>query len=443
MKKKYIKVIHDEYRKKDRLLTLDEVVNGYDTLDGWPRDTSMGYTYKMKGITKFDMFGKDGDRLMDTEKFLEYKERYEHMLETMKKGIVIPTVHNQFLKDECLSIQKVLDGKVRLIEGVDFDKYGSQKTLRGFAHNIVNKHPVVLGGCIGMNPYGNDCKIFQQAIKGWKLFDGDVKSWDTIFYPFLRKASDEIYEVLYPHATDEERMARACDSFDSANAICAVHLEDGTFFIRMQWGTRSGGVDTLYSNTFGNGTLARYGYLCGWCESQGIDPECYNTVEYDEIDIDYHMTKMDSMELGDDILMLIAPDVDYYDFFAAQRQMARLDIGYVDGSKTGIEKPFKEITEVTLCKRKLVWCDVLQEYVWALEIGSILNALYWSEANESDFCQVIDQMVGEISFHGREEWPLAQKIISLANFHYGHVVAHNTLEKAVLYLSKREGPLKW
>jgi hypothetical protein len=442
--KKFKSIFNDDYLAKDRCLTLDEVVNGYGTIEGWPRSTSMGFTYGRMGFTKQDMFGDVGDRRMDTEPFLMFEENYYDTIRKQGCREVHRTTYNMFLKSEALLTEKVMRGKVRLILGVDFDKYAQEKRLRGFVHDLFNCNPLVSGSAAGFNPH-SDAGLFEKCLRGWNLFDGDVGGWDKIFYDYFSSACDDIYEALMPNSTPEERWERACDSWDSRNARVAVTLDDCTAIVRMVIGTRSGGVKTLYTNTFGNNVLGRYGYFLTYLESINVDYRRFSQAEYGELDLDYHMNKFDMIVLGDDEVCMVRPDAPYCNFNSFARAMGTLNIEYTDATKTvGPSPDYKPLSEIQFCKRRLRFDEELKDWFMDLDWGSIYNALNWTEAEDNDFCQVIDGMICEISAKGREVWnDKGAALHRLANIHYGHYSKFDTFDKAVEFLKHSNGPVRF
>jgi hypothetical protein len=201
----------------------------------------------------------------------------------------------------------------------------------------------------------------------------------------------------------------------------------------------------LYTNTFGNNVLGRYGYFLTYLESIDVDYRRFSQAEYGELDLDYHMNKFDMIVLGDDEVCMVRPDAPYCNFNSFARAMGTLNIEYTDATKTvGPSPDYKPLSEIQFCKRRLRFDEELKDWFMDLDWGSIYNALNWTEAEDNDFCQVIDGMICEISAKGREVWnDKGAALHRLANIHYGHYSKFDTFDKAVEFLKHSNGPVRF
>nr|UMO75548.1 MAG: polyprotein [Coypu sapelovirus 1] len=148
-------------------LSLDEVVDGIEGLQGLDLNTSAGYPYNTMGISKRSLVS-DRKRLMDA-------------LDLHGYGLPFTT----YLKDELRPFEKIQMGKTRVIEASSINDTIRMKMVFGRFFQMMHKNPgTVTGSAVGCNP-DYHWTHFAAEIGDDNICAFDYSNWDASLSPFF------------------------------------------------------------------------------------------------------------------------------------------------------------------------------------------------------------------------------------------------------------------
>jgi len=392
----------------DRVLSLDEVVHGVDSLEGIPRNTSVGAVYGAMGMTKASIFGTDDRRNLDSPHGQKFAGDFEDVMNILKSGNGYNFITSEFGKAECLPEEDVLRGKLRLISNPEMLDAAVAKALFGFAMNLFLNNPIATDTLIGVNPYSRQWHEYYMKFRGYKVIAGDVKGFDRQFGSWKWMMCLKVCEALYPHSTEEERRARRAYVESSINSIHRAVFEDCSIDYMWESNMSSGKYITILFNSIANNIDLRYVSFCAWVEEVlGIDHmEYYPTVDMPIIPVQDILSNMVFTTLGDDHTVGVRGHVmSWLNHSKVSDIYARSGCEYTDEAKNvGADIPLRDMNEVEMCKRTWRWDSDLMRYVGPLNLKSIHESLNWSENKDTLTEMVIDTALGEYALHGIDVW---------------------------------------
>lgn len=150
-------------------MTLEEVVYGAENLDGLDLATSAGFPYVTQGIKKRDLIPERGQPLTKLQDALNLN------------GYDLPFV--TYLKDELRPIEKIKQGKTRLIECSSLNDTIRMKMVFGRLFQVYHQNPgVATGSAVGCNP-DVDWSRFYAEMGGQPLTAFDYSNFDASMDP--------------------------------------------------------------------------------------------------------------------------------------------------------------------------------------------------------------------------------------------------------------------
>lgn len=414
--------------------SFDEAVIGWRTLEGVPRNTGVGYELKRAGKSKASYFGVGRDRTF-TEDYYRMKELALFDIKTAEQGIAVVRPYDDFLKpDEALLIEKVINGKARLVSGSDMRDVIEGKIYYGDEMAAIVANPVTCGMTIGMNPLSSDWHVTGEILRNYKLIAGDVKGFDKEVADWEHSGVHEQDTMYYSNATPKERTFRNVYRYKCSNSIHVCHLGHLDIKYRIKSSVDSGGYTTLKDNSQLNNNRIRYIILCAWVKRYlGIDPllydESYPELPYCEIENDIFV-----ITCGDDHVIGVKDSMEWF----THQDMAQgcEDNGwtYTDEQKrVGADvPPHRSVEEITFCKRRWEWDVELQRWRAPLAWLSLVNSLYWTADLGLSMPQNIDQFTRELAEHGYVRWREVYPILEKASIElYDHVPKYRTWHDAI------------
>jgi len=423
-------------------LTYEEAVIGRPgVFKGIDMDTSCGYGYSNKGISKKDIFWKDGELNLNTPASKELKLKIEYMRDRMADREFIPDVVIDTLKAELLSEEKVRLGKSRMFNVYQLHRYILARMyfmpfVAWVVENCMNN-----GFTLGMNVY-KDFNLFQKFItsKGTKIISGDVKWFDKRqmiigFYCFF-----DFVNAFYIGCNPLDKNVR--DMFMVA-VMRTLHVqkvgqvaEDGRLIISdklVEWfgSLTSGWLLTAHAGSFMNGTNLMYCIADirltdkGGAEAYtGEDPFDWNEF-YENVAI---------FKNGDDNVINVS---DEWSETVTQSSMmsssAKIDMIYTPEHKGAITVEHRNYDEIEFLKRMFIWHAKFRYMAGALRKESIIEMLNWTGRvfKKEQYCDTIDQALMEWSAWGEDEFNRVFPIIEEASIReLSYVPLNNTYEKA-------------
>nr|QDY92321.1 polyprotein [Red-necked stint Picornavirus B-like] len=175
-------------------LTLDEAVDGYGRLEGLDLSTSAGYPYCLQGVRKRDLVG-NGKSLLIRGLDLH--------------GFDLPYV--TFLKDELRPVEKVKNGRTRLIECSSVNDTVRCKMAFGkFFEAVISNPGTATGIAVGCNPDIHWTKFAAEL--GENIIAFDYKNFDASISPFWFEGLKGVFKELGFPAEVDKIIDHICNS---------------------------------------------------------------------------------------------------------------------------------------------------------------------------------------------------------------------------------------
>nr|WIW43224.1 MAG: polyprotein [Rousettus madagascariensis picornavirus] len=201
-------------------LPLEDVVHGVANLDALDLNTSAGYPYVLLGIKKKDLIGTREEPLTELQRALDL-HGYDHPFIT-------------YLKDELRPIEKVRQGKTRLIECSSLNDTIRMKSTFGRLFQCFHANPgTVTGSAVGCDP-DVDWSRFYAEMGGLPLIAFDYSNYDAslggVMFSALKKFLTEL-------------------GYDAEQLKCIDHIQNTTHLYRDKYYTVEGGMPSGCSGT--------------------------------------------------------------------------------------------------------------------------------------------------------------------------------------------------
>ncbi len=287
-------------------LSIREAVEGIDGLDPMDMDKSPGLPYVKKGLRRTDLWnpqtGPSMELMVEINRYLDYN--YTHH------------VFLTFLKDELRPVEKVRDGKTRVIDVAGFGHAVVGRMLFGRLFAFFHKNPGWhTGSAVGVNPDLAWTQLFYTA-PSRRCLAMDYSGFDA-------SHSSGMFCIL-KHFLSTLGYGALHTSYIDSLCYSQHHWDDETY--RIDGGLPSGCSGTTIFNTILNNIVARA--AASYASDEPVGILCY----------------------GDDILVSAPnefPVKDWMDFYS----QTPYKITAADKSEN-IE--WRDITECTFLKRKFV-----------------------------------------------------------------------------------------
>lgn len=238
-----------------RLLTLEEAIFG---IPGYIKSldtaTSAGYFYKRAGFTRRKLFFDENGKPYIHPVL---RRSIERKFEMLTRGIIVPGVFEETLKDEVRSEEKNLEFKSRLFAAGDLDTLILQRIIFGTFIAEAEKDPSGCPCALGLNVHSKHwaelySRLRQDPHVPMYLGAGDFTQWDIS----LKNDISEEFITLVSYYHPFPNLVR--DGF--ALMSYAWHILSRVLFLRPS-GTSSGALITSIFNTFGNWAIHKKAFL--------------------------------------------------------------------------------------------------------------------------------------------------------------------------------------
>nr|WIR83948.1 MAG: polyprotein [Ulva picorna-like virus 1] len=415
-----IKSLRPFMRKGGMKLSFEEAVGGHPDLKCLgpiPRQTSAGYSYMFDGRVrngKKEFFGNDGDYVYDTELASDLKAKVEAIESQIQKGIVPQDrVYVDFLKDECVSLEKASIGKTRMISACDLPMTVVYRRYFGALCSELVRTRVVNGIAVGINPYDKEQWSMLAGFvnsQGGKVVAGDFSGFDNSQTSQLIYTVVEIMSELTGLTSAGDKLAMETLAVTLAQPL---HVS-GRYIYELDHGMPSGNpMTTIMNSIFG---LVAF-RLCWLKCTQGMWPTA-------SLSLRAFNNNVNLVMYGDDNILGISEEsISYFNQKTMIQAFPAFGLKYTSDVKEDKNPPaFRSITQVSFLKRSFRYEDALGGYVAPLELSTIKSMLDWSKKGASSKSITIDNCdnaVREWSLHGRNVYneytaklkPIAKKCL--------------------------------
>ncbi len=155
-----------------RTLTLLEAINGTPRLDGIDMSNSAGFPYNTMGISRKSLFDWD-DTLSCWVPTPLLEADVNVALET--PGAFLYTT---FLKDELRSLEKISEGKTRVVESASLPLILAGRMLLGGLFEEMQSNPGCYGSAVGADPDVHWTQFYHSFVDYSRVYDLDYKNFD-------------------------------------------------------------------------------------------------------------------------------------------------------------------------------------------------------------------------------------------------------------------------
>ncbi len=376
---------------------LSGVVCGERKLEPIDRSSGPGFPYCLSGdgnagqATKWSMTSDDVGEYCASPHLCEVVTK---VIDDARKGVRNEHIYVDFLKDELRPIDKVYEGKSRLISSCPLPLLVATRMMFGeFTSAMMQcKSPQTnLGICVGINPY-TDWDALIRPIKllgGGKVIAGDFSGFDATETSYIHNAILEIINDWYDDGY-ENRLARRILWLEVTNSYHLNAGEDGKRNLVYQWvhSLPSGHPMTTIINSLYNMICFVFCFLMRVPEGNFFRDTCIRFY-------------------GDDNFGSISPSlIGRFNQQTIQEDAKILGLNYTDDTKGGEIQPYKDLLESTFLKRTAWFDESVGCWLGALDIHSTLEQVYWTRGNPTDALVKanVDRAFYELSMHPIEVW---------------------------------------
>lgn len=374
----------DKYR---RVLTFDEAIRGVPDLpfiEAIPRNTSPGYPFSCyaegKGKTMWLGKGDEYDLLNANCVSLRHKiERDLVRLQTQRGNFL----YTDFLKDETRPIDRVLQGKTRMVSGCPMDlSIITRMYYAGFAGWFMSNR-VRNGSAVGVNVYSNEWTSIYQRLQmdSNYLIAGDFSNFDGSLKQEGLRYIGYLIDMWYFDDANSVRHNTWLELYSSRH----VQLNHKYEFLQ---GLPSGHPLTSIVNSIYNLGAIRY-VMMRLCSQMAIplEPDVYRAIVYGDDNI---------ISFNKEVFKNLDPD-------NIVALFSELGLRYGPASKDGNSLTISTPEEVSFLKRSFALQQDGLGCLAPLSLDSLLETINWTRRGALSRTIIIDKVDNffcELSLHG-------------------------------------------
>jgi hypothetical protein len=404
------------------ILSYESAVKGEDGvpyLDAINRRTSPGYPMNLfrpagsKG--KRWWLGEDEDFNFNSKDAIKLRLNVEDIISKAKSGIRSSHIYMDCLKDELRPIQKVAEGKTRLISAAPLPYVIACRQYflsfsRWMMMNRVNN-----GVAVGVNPFSKDWDhmVHQLQSKGRNLIAGDFSAWDSTMYSEVGESIIDMINEWYNDSEESKTVRRVL----FMEMYSSVHLFRDILYVWHK-GMPSGNPLTSILNSIYNNIIIRCAYIMAM--------ESFESIK----DFDHNVYMC---AYGDDNVISVSDKVkDAFNMGVLTECLAEFGMTYTDDNKNSGNVTFRSIGEISFLKRGFVFNEARNKWLAPLDYESIRHQMYYCDDMDR-VCDILkqsyDTFLLELSLHGEEVFDKTVKQVApILKEHY-MIVAPSTVSE--------------
>lgn len=372
---------------------LDVAINGCPGLvycDKMNRKSSAGAPYK-KSKKHFMYFLNEAEST-DMDVVDEIKDTVADMIATYKRGERVHTVYCGHLKDEPVTFEKSAQGKTRVFtaSGISYTLVVRMYLLSVIIHMQKNRFTYETGpGTVAQSLEWEAIREYLVQHGEDRIVAGDYSKFDKRMPAnVILAAFDIIYDLCRRsgYADDDLKVVRGI-AYDTAFPTVDFNGD----LIEFYGSNPSGHPLTVIVNGLANSLYMRYCYLV-------LRPPTDRTPFRSNVAL---------MTYGDDNIMGVSKNAEWFNHTAIQKVLALVDIGYTMADKEAASVPYIHINDANFLKRTWRWDEDVGAYVAPLDSSSIEKMLMVCVAKPNvtprhHAMQVIGTAIREYFWYGRE-----------------------------------------
>lgn len=258
------------------------------------------------------------------------KQRYD----LVRRGIRPASFSNSKLKDECVKISKIEEGKTRVTYVTPIESLLTDAIVFGPFKEAFSNLALEGKHTIGFNPCGSEWQlVYEKMTAHPNTFDGDFKNYDKhMTADIMETVFGIITDVIDAVAPDNLKDIRQ----NQVEECIRTWLVDYQSCYSTGHGNKSGTYLTTIVNIIANWIYSYY---------------CFLSI-YPDASFQDFSSNVNIVSFGDDVIESVSDEYRGYNYFSKRDVLAKLGITLTPGNKDGVEKEFIDISELTFCKRQ-------------------------------------------------------------------------------------------
>lgn len=395
-----------------RVLSFEEAVQGVEGeeyLRGINRTTSAGFPYCLTSKSgKKDWFGEN-EWTMDSEKAIQFKGEVLAKVSEMEKGISLPFIFMDMLKDETRPIEKVRAGKTRVFAAAPMDfvvifrMYFLAFTAWMMEGRIKNESAV---GIVAQSMEWHELAKHLGSQSFMNVMAGDFTNYDgTLNIHILAKILtiiEDYYKQCPGWKKEDENVRKALwESITNSFHIVKGHV------YKLDHSQPSGNPMTAVLNSMYNSIVMRYVY---YARGYGDFNNNVSMIAY-----------------GDDNVVAVN-EACTFNQIEASEEFEKIGMKYTNESKEEIvTSGMKELRDCGFLQRDFAYNPELKIWVGALKLRSIMECFNWIHETTDELGvirQNFEMANVELAYHPQEvfaQW--MGKLNGVIAHEYGSVLA--------------------
>jgi len=373
-------VLRPQYRQP-QVASLDEAINGIRAPSGaivenfrpMEMTTSAGYPHRLPQRKPDNRSGKHSYFKLKEGSELEYEISDPQLLAEIeekesyaKKGIRLPSVTMDVLKDELRSNQKVFLGKTRAINVMPlpfvilFRRY-----FLDFKNSFCESHGQFFG-CVGTDAHGPDWTELWNKLREISPdgFAGDYANWDGTIEAFIMMQVANIVSDWYEDGPEAMTVRQTL----MHEIIHTVHLAQNSLYMKHQ-GNPSGCPLTVELNSICNFIYSLIVWRISARECGRLDMLPLRRFDENVCCFNY----------GDDNIFAVAPEAsDFFNQVTFSNILGRYGITYTRADKTETTVEVEPLENLSFLKRGFVSHPNRPQFILApIEKATIYRMIDW------------------------------------------------------------------
>lgn len=400
-----------EDREDIHPVTLDVAVNGYPgvpNVDAQKFGTAAGHGLPgpKKAYVEYDGPLEEWPRCRKYNRVI--RRGISKILRKARKGIRSHPIFTAHLKDEMVSLRKVLAKKTRGFYMCPVEYLTAMRMYTMGITRVMVRRRSVFRIAVGLNAHSEEWNaLFLESaqIPGDNWLAGDFVGFDKILSILIQNCAADVFLDIARQGgfSQEDLLVLETLMADTITPTVDFFGE----LITLLGGEVSGHQLTTFFNCVCNVLLHQYAFVILGLE-QGLVLEEFVDSFWDLVFI---------CVLGDDIIAKVHPDITWYNHTAVQRVFASIGIEYTMADKTSVSRPYIPYTEVTFLKRTFrEHPDLPGMMVAPLDRDSIYKMLLYTvpsrtETEEVQLAQACAAALSEAFYHGPEFYKRVEQLI--------------------------------
>lgn len=386
-------------------------IDGEPFINSIKRDTSAGFPYVQKGITRKEIFGNGDVYRLDTPRALELRARCERIIEAAKRNEALDHYFCDTLKDERKPIPKA--HKTRLFSACPLDYL---IVCKQYFNGVVvllstlrNKTHV----SVGSNPYSEDWGQIAKLLlrKSKHMVAGDFEGFDASQHALLLEAASEVLiglSVRFLGATDEDvRVMRVLMvSLINSFHICGKEVYQWTHSL----------PSGHYLTAIINSIFVNISFSVIW-------QLAFN--EYNYYFARSFWQKCGIVAYGDDHIVSVPDEyLDKFNQFTIPTLFKQIGLSYTMEDKDAeVQAPSRSLDNISYLKRSFYYDEESARWLAPLSLDVVLETPMWMHQNPDHRAQTISGIewaLKELALHPPAFWECWSPVVRRAAESLGH-----------------------